>query len=42
MASLYFASSSYAVECMTPFKDLAVGSERCTSSPESDIQIKDE
>ena len=36
-ANLYVASSSYAVECPTPFNDPAVASERCAISPESDI-----
>ena len=36
-ANLYVASSSYAVECPTPFRDPAVASERCAISPESDI-----
>ena len=35
--NLYVASSSYAVECPTPFRDSAVASERCPTSPESDI-----
>ena len=34
-ASLYVASSSYAVEWPTPFRDPAVASERCAISPES-------
>ena len=36
-ANLYVASSSYAVECPTPFNDPAVASERCAINPESDI-----